>query len=108
MSTATNPNLHPALTGWTGQPYARRFVLRDQFTAPLTDADATTLHLWLKAWQGAVAVVDATGMTPLPDGWLWQVAHGIPYSHVKWLGLTAPDRVALARVAFLGPRATSS
>ncbi len=108
MSTDTNPNLHPALTGWTGQPYQRRFAILAQFGPTPTGADAVTLHHWLQAWQGSVAVVDATGASPLPAGWLAAVCTGIPYSHVKWEGLTATDRAALAQVAFLGPRATSS
>ena len=108
MSADTNPNLHPALTGWTGQPYERHIRLLDVFGPAPSTEDATTLHLWLKAWVGAPVTVDARGCTPLPTGWLYTATNHIPYAQVQWRGLTQTDQAALAYVVLTGPKTTSS
>lgn len=104
MPTADNPALHPALTGWTGQPYQRRLAIVAIYGPTPTPADATALHLWIRAWAGGPVTIDATGATPLPTGWLATVCRGIPFSQIRWLGLAPADRAALAFIALTGPR----
>ena len=100
--------MYPALTGWTGQPYLRRVILRDLYGPAPTLADAQALRLVLMGYAGAPVVVDATGTTPLPTGWLYAAANHIPYAQIQWIGLTPTDQGALAYVALTGPKTTSS
>ena len=108
MPVDQNPNLYLTLTGWTGQPYLRRVRLLERYGPKPTPADAETLRLALMGYAGAPVTVDATGTTPLPEGWLYAAANHIPYAQITWIGLTPTDQAALAYVALTGPKTTSS
>ncbi len=108
MPTDQNPHLYLTETGWLGPPYLRRVMLREIYGSTPTLDDARQVRLILQAYVGAPVVVDATGTTPLPDGWLYAAANHIPYAQIQWIGLTQTDQAALAYVALTGPKTTSS
>ena len=95
---AGNPNLDIGLV-WGGQPYSRRISLLEAYGPSPSPGDAVALRLWIQGWAGSIATVDATGVSPLPPGWLASAIQAVPFSHVRFVGLAQADREALLLAA---------